>query len=121
MLIPGPEVDYKRDPHAFGFGAFQELLLSCRAVVFIGFSFHDDDVVHMLLSTNARRTRPLRLIVVDPRLRPNDVRARLIAAATRTSLSGALPDEDSIVTLDERFGASRSFDLIIGAVERALR
>ncbi len=104
VMYPGRELERGRNPHGFGFKALFHALLNCRAVLFIGFSFRDDDVMQVLLAANALRVHPLRLLMVDPRITPGDVLHNLEGAARRSAFQVKLPSETEFDWLRTSFG-----------------
>ena len=105
-MYPGQEAYPGANPHGFGYREFHRMLLDCDCILFIGFSFRDDDVMQLTLSTNAQRRVPLKIIVLDPALRDTDALASLEASSKRTPHPARTPDPKEIVSIDARFGYS---------------
>jgi len=105
-MYPGQESLPGVNPHGFGYRQFHEMLLSCECVVFIGFSFRDDDIMHLVLSANSQRETPLNVIVLDPSIRETDVIANLEASSKRTPYPAKTLDVNKIKSIDARFGHS---------------
>jgi hypothetical protein len=97
VMFPGREMERGKNPHGFGFRRFFSTLLSCRRIIFIGFSFRDDDVMHILLAANALREDPVRLVIIDPRIGPEDILKSLEEAARRSIFQARLPKVENIV------------------------
>jgi len=104
VMFPGRELERGIDPHGFGFKTLYSSLLTCQKVLFIGFSFRDDDVMHILLAANASRKRPFRYLVIDPRIGPTEVLKNLRGAARRSAFRVQLPQETNISCLNLNFG-----------------
>lgn len=106
VMFPGHELERGRNPHGFGFRLLYSYLLLCRTVVFIGFSFRDDDVMQILLAANAVREKPLVIKVIDPRIDQNEVRDNLRGASLRSPFMAELPEAQAISCLHIDFGTS---------------
>jgi hypothetical protein len=125
-MYPGRELYRGDDPHGYSFRRMEQALKQCEAAVFIGFSFRDDDVMHILVVADACRSTPLPIIVVDPNLRRCDVMSRLEEAKRKTQhvvgRPGERPSEADIVVINERFGYdNEAFKAILGRVKPALQ
>jgi hypothetical protein len=118
---PGREVWPGQNPHVKCYRNLQKMCETCDCLVFIGFSFHDDDVMQILLNANARRVTPLRIITIDPGMRPSDLRAALADAAMRTPLPIAVPELHNVRSLAVPYGGS-GFDArdVLTAVREAI-
>lgn len=112
-MYPGRETQIGIDPHGHAFRAFYEHLLVCDLAVFIGFSFRDDDVMHILLKALAERRGDLRLLVIDPVYTKLDVTMKLGQAAQRTGFPARIPREGEIQSLKMNFGTDRDFKATI--------
>ena len=80
-------------------------MCACEFIVFVGFSFRDDDVMHLLLSANAsRKGNRLRLVIINPIMNPERVKAELEEASTRSQFPVLIPCLSDIVHFNQRFG-----------------
>ena len=105
VMFPGRELQIGRNPHGFAFRRFYSHLLRCRRVVFVGFSFRDDDVMQILLAANAARREALQIIILDPRIEAAEVITNLNGAALRSPFQALVPHDDTIRCLRTDFGA----------------
>jgi hypothetical protein len=104
-MFPGRELFRGKRPHATAFRALYDSMVSCDFIIFVGFSFRDDDVMHLLLAANAsRQGRRLKLVVVNPGMNPGRVKAELQEASTRSQFPVAIPHSDDIIHFEQRFG-----------------
>jgi hypothetical protein len=111
VMYPGNETEHVgNDPYGFAFRSFYRHLQTCDLVVFIGFSFRDDDVMHVLLKALEERRGSLRLLVVDPLYSSDDVRASLKGAASRTTMPVRVPEMKEVDSLTMPFGESEDLD-----------
>jgi len=108
-MYPGRETQIGMDPHGYSFRAFYEHLLVCNLVVFIGFSFRDDDVMHVLLKALAERRGDLIILVIYPLYTKLDVTRRLEKAAQRTGFPSRVPSKEEIDSLTMSFGSDADF------------
>jgi hypothetical protein len=120
-IYPGSKVSLGLNPHVFGFRKLNELLLSCTVVVFIGFSFRDNDVIHILLSANAQREQPIKLIVVDPTLTKERVIERLSTSSMETQYPVRLPDACDIHCIHIRYGVADFSQIISNVIDQSLQ
>jgi hypothetical protein len=120
-IYPGSEVSLGLNPHVFGFRKLNELLLSCKIVVFIGFSFRDNDVIHILLSANARREQSLKLVVVDPTLTSGSVIERLSNSSLETQHPIRLPETGDIHCINIRYGIDNFSQDISNVIDQLLK
>lgn len=104
VMFPGHEKERGKDPHGFGFRLLYSSLLTCRTVVFIGFSFRDDDVMQILLAANAARERPLRILMIDPRVGEQEALGNFGGAASRSAFHVRLPQTADMTWLRMNFG-----------------
>jgi len=109
-MYPGRETKIGMDPHGHSFRAFYEDLLICDLVIFIGFSFRDDDVMHMLLKAMYERRGDLSILVVDQLYTKSDVVKRLEDSARRFQFPSRLPKHGEIDSLRMTFGVDIDFD-----------
>ena len=119
-MFPGHEIHPGIDPHALGFRKLYETLGSCQAVIFIGFSFRDDNVMHLLLAANAHRKSPLKIMAVDPNLRKGTIIGKLVEAAKRSPFPVQILTEDQICVLPLSFGEQGFGSRILDAVDKQL-
>jgi len=120
-MFPGNEIYKGNNPHHCGFMKFFEILQRTSLLIFIGFSFRDDDVIHLTLSANYYRKKPLNILVVDPDLKHQSVVSRLEDAARRNQFPSKIPDHNNISILDIAFGESQNFeDKIIETINHIL-
>jgi hypothetical protein len=106
VMFPGRELQIGKEPHGFSFRLLYSHLLYCRNVLFIGFSFRDDDVMQILLAANAAREIPVRILVVDPRADSEQVLKSLKGAALRSPFHALLPHYDNIDCFQIEFGTN---------------
>jgi hypothetical protein len=109
-MYPGHESSRGLDPYATGFRTLYTRMTKCDVLLFIGFSFRDDDVMHLLLKACTQRKRPLKMLVVDPLYNADDVHNALRDAATRSAFPVELPLHENIVSLKMYFGDDEAFD-----------
>lgn len=109
-MYPGKEARIGIGPYGHSFHTFYEQLQHCNLVVFIGFSFRDDDVMHVLMKALAERRGRLKILVVDPVYNKDDVRNKLIDASHRTSFPFRIPKDGEIESIKMRFGSDFDFD-----------
>ncbi len=120
-MYPGRQTEIGVSPHGPSFQRFYRLLRSCDVAVFIGFSFRDDDVMHVVLKALAERRGKPRLLVIDPLYTRVDVQRRLKDAARRFAFPPRVPRDGEIESIQMRFGeAERSDWKILEACERML-
>jgi hypothetical protein len=122
-MLPGREIMRGKDPHAWGYRRMHQVLVSCRILIVIGFSFWDDDVNQILLSANANRRveSGLRLVVVDNLLNTHTVLNRLAKAALNSVFPVRMPSETDIQCLEMNFGDEdfkNKRDQIISAITK---
>ena len=103
-MYPGRERQRGATPHGFAFRRFYRSLLACDLVVFIGFSFRDDDVMHVLLKALAERHGRLKVLIVDVLYHHCDVQKKLEDAAKRSTFPCRVPRDTEIHSLKMRFG-----------------
>lgn len=103
-MFPGREIYRGNDPHARGFRQFHRALSSYKVILFIGFSFRDDDVLQILLSVNAQRKIPIKIVTVNPVLGQNELMTILEDATSRIALPVRIPALDDILSLNIWFG-----------------
>lgn len=104
VMFPGRELQTGKDPHGSGFRLLYSHLLCCQKVLFIGFSFRDDDVMRILLAANATREKPLKLLVVEPNANSDEILRNLSGAAFRSPFHARLPHKDSVNCMQIEFG-----------------
>ena len=109
-MYPGLERERGAGPHGHGFRALYRVLQMCDLLVFIGFSFRDDDVMHVLLKALAERQGRLRLLIVDSAYGKHNVASRLEEAARRSTFPTEVPDDGCIEALKLRYGVDTGFD-----------
>jgi hypothetical protein len=109
-MYPGLERERGSGPHGHGFRAFYHLLRLCDLIVFIGFSFRDDDVMHIVLNALAERRERLKVLIVDNSLTAPNVASCLEEAERRSSFPARTPKEGSIKGMKLRFGIDAGFD-----------
>jgi hypothetical protein len=111
VMYPGNETEYVgNDPYGFAFRSFYRHLQTCDLVVFVGFSFRDDDVMHVLLKALEERQGKIKLLVVDPLYTREDVRDSLKGAASRTTMPYRIPSASEIESLAMPFGDNENQD-----------
>jgi hypothetical protein len=109
-MYPGRETRIGVGPHGHAFRNFYQKLQVCDLVVFIGFSFRDDDVMHVLLKALAERRGRLKVLVVDLIYTKEDIRHKLENASHRTTFPFRIPKGGEIESLNMRFGDDPDFD-----------
>jgi hypothetical protein len=119
VMFPGREIEHGRDPHGFGFKLLFNSLLHCRRVLFIGFSFRDDDVMQVLLAANALRDEPLTILIIDPRLTRGDVLRQLEGAARRSASLVRIPSEGNVRSKRMRFGEANCRNDVLEFIQSA--
>jgi hypothetical protein len=120
-MYPGLERERGAGPHGYGFRAFYRLLQVCNLVVFIGFSFRDDDVMHVVLKVLAERRERPKILIVDNMYTAHNVKGRLEDAARRSTFPTYVP-ENGITALKLDFGEQAQFDhIVLEECKRLLR
>jgi hypothetical protein len=119
-VYPGNELSIGLDPHAYSFRKLQEVLLKCSIIIFIGFSFRDYDVIHVLLSANAHRKKPLKLITIDSALTEVTIIDRLRTASLKTQYPVRLPGIRDINCINIRFGDNNFGQIICDVANKIL-
>jgi hypothetical protein len=109
-MYPGREARIGIGPHGNSFRTFYKRLQECDLVIFIGFSFRDDDVMHLLLKSLSERRGRLKILVVDPIYNKDDVCNKLLDASHRTSFPFRIPKAGEIASLKMSFGYDPEFD-----------
>jgi hypothetical protein len=112
-MYPGLERERGAGPHGHGFRAFYDVLQACELIVFIGFSFRDDDVMHVLLKALSERRGSLKVLVVDNMYTAHNVQSRLEDAARRSTFHTYVPKDKEITVLRLGFGRDNNFDISI--------
>jgi hypothetical protein len=112
-MYPGRETLKGIGPHGHSYRRFYQQLQVCDLVVFIGFSFRDDDVMHVLLKALAERAGALKILVVDRLYTKEDIKNKLAEAAKRTTFPTRLPEDNEIDSIKMSFGMEPNFDLQI--------
>jgi hypothetical protein len=121
-MYPGLEREKGTGPHGHGFRQLYKHLQSCDVALFVGFSFRDDDVMHVLLKACADRRERLKVLIVDKSLTAYDVKVRLDGAARRSTFLVYVPRESEISALRMAFGSERdSCDRILKECRALLR
>jgi hypothetical protein len=105
VMFPGRELQIGKDPHGYGFRLLYSHLLHCRRILFIGFSFRDDDVMQILLAANAARQKPLEIFAVDPSADSQEMLKSLGGASLRSPFHATLPHKANINCLQTEFGS----------------
>ncbi len=120
-MYPGLEMERGAGPHGYGFRAFHRYLQACDLVVFIGFSFRDDDVMHVLLKALAERKGQLKVLMIDKMYTTCDVQMRLREAARRSPFPVREPNDKEMIGLKLVFGSEEAFaDKVISACKTLL-
>jgi len=112
-MYPGLERERGAGPHGHGFRALYRLLRVCNVIVFIGFSFRDDDVMHVILNALAERPNDLKLLIVDSAFTETNIVSRLAKAARRSAFPARPPVAGSIKGLKLQFGIDAGFDVSV--------
>ncbi|MBN1646928.1 MAG: SIR2 family protein [Spirochaetales bacterium] len=112
-IYPGRERLLGLNPHSLGFRKLYEYAAECDCIVFIGFSFRDDDVKLVVLSANSTRKEKLKVVVIDPNLRQEDIRRNLIETGKRTQFPVCIPDLKDIHCIDCYYGEGDFYNRII--------
>jgi hypothetical protein len=106
-MYPGRETRIGLDPHGHSFRCLYNSIISCDIAIFIGFSFRDDDVMHVLLKAFSERRSKPDLLVVDPLYNNVDIQHKLRDSATRSPFPNRIPDCDQIHSIKARFGEDK--------------
>jgi len=79
IMDPGSRFNIGDEPFRTAFNKFEILLKECSLCIFIGFSFHDKDVIEMLLYVSTTKSKPLHILIVnkDPDMDIEFMRKRL--------------------------------------------
>jgi hypothetical protein len=109
-MYPGLEHEKGAGPHGFGFRRFYNLLQKCKMIIFIGFSFRDDDVMHILLKALAERHDSLKILVVDKLYSSQNIQGRLKEGARRSTFPTYVPAIKEIEALTIDFGVKSGFE-----------
>ena len=109
-MYPGRETQRGVDPHGLSFHKMYRSLQDCEIVVFIGFSFRDDDVMHLLLKVLSERIGKPKLLIVDPTYNSSDIQNKLRDAAQRSTFPVRIPKNSEIRSLSIHFGDSETDD-----------
>jgi SIR2-like domain len=109
-MYPGREARVGLGPHGHSFRTFYQHLQVCDLVVFVGFSFRDDDVMHVLLKALSERRGKLKLLVADRLYTTADIKMKLEDASHRTTFPFRLPKDNEIISLNMKFGTDVGFD-----------
>lgn len=121
-MYPGRETRVGMNPHGYAFRTFYETLQRCELVVFIGFSFRDDDIMHVLLKALSERTHRPKLLIVDRLYNRFDVCRSLEGAATRSKFPTRIPQNTELESLHISYGQDENFDdLILDACKQMLK
>ncbi|RPI89461.1 MAG: hypothetical protein EHM40_20705 [Chloroflexi bacterium] len=120
-IYPGCDGSLGSNPHAYGFRKLNEMLLNCTVALFIGFSFRDNDVMHILLSANAQRKQPLQLIVVDPALTNKTVIERLHSSGLKTQHPVRRPEARNIHCINIQYGIDNFSEVISNVIDQTLK
>lgn len=113
-MYPGNETEYVgNDPYGFAFRSLFSHLQKCELIVFIGFSFRDDDVMHVLLKALDERRGRLKILIVDPLYTHYDVYGNLKSAASRTPMPYRLPIDKNMHSIQMSFGERDDLDKMI--------
>jgi hypothetical protein len=103
-MYPGRETKIGLNPHGFAFNNLYRSLQSCEIAVFIGFSFRDDDVLHVFLKALAERKEKPRILIVDCLYTSSDIQNKLKDSASRSAFPSQIPNNAQIKSLKTRFG-----------------
>jgi hypothetical protein len=121
-MYPGKEVERGAGPHGSGFRTLFRSLLECQLVVFIGFSFRDDDVMHLLLKAMDERRDGPKILVVDALYTHSDVRNRLEIATKRSQFPFRLPQKNGdLRSINLSFGEGDSDIKVLEACQELLK
>lgn len=104
IVHPGRQDLMRRDPCHTTFQRLYESLKTCKVAVFVGFSFRDDDVAQILLSANAFRKDPLKMVVVGPSLSIPELLDNLQRFKEQSVLPVKVPDTSQVIAKDMRYG-----------------
>jgi len=103
-MYPGKETQRGMNPHGFAFNNLYRSLQSCDLAVFIGFSFRDDDVMHVLLKALSERIGKPKLLIIDPLYNNLDIINRLHDSSSRTVFPSKTPNTNQIKYIQSHFG-----------------
>jgi hypothetical protein len=121
VMFPGRELQIGNDPHGYAFRRLYSYLLRCKKVVFIGFSFRDDDIMQILLAANAARKKPLQMRIIDPSIGRDEIIKNLQGAALRSPFIAAVPPPNAISCLRMEFGINGCKQEVLEFLEKAER
>jgi len=120
-MYPGNQSEIGSPPYGHAFIKFYRYLQVCKLIIFVGFSFRDDDVMHVLLKALEERKGKLKLLIIDPLYRSHDVVRKLEDAAQRTMFPYYFPKDSEIESITMPFGQSEDTDSkIVEACKRIL-
>jgi hypothetical protein len=122
VMLPGREIYRGKYPHAFGFRQLFIMLQRCKLVIFIGFSFRDDDVMHLLLAANGERNEqePLTIINVNPILGTHEIINLMRLAGDRSAFPVRIMDSNNIFSINCEFGRGRFDEVILNEVNKLM-
>ena len=107
-MLPGNKNSHANPLYAFAFRKFYQVLLNTEIMVFIGFSFQDRDVNHLLLAVNEQRQRqnttPLKVVIVDPNRESKQIVEIFKNVINESYLPLRNLEETQIACLTYRFG-----------------
>lgn len=109
-MYPGRETEIGTGPHGHSFRLFYRYLQHCELAVFIGFSFRDDDVMHVILKALSERKGKLKILVIDRLYTRDDIRNKLENSGNRTPFPTRLPKDSEVDSLAMEFPKPVKFD-----------
>jgi len=120
-MYPGRETQRGCDPHGHAFRKLYASLKKCELLLCIGFSFRDDDVMHVILKTLEERPGKFRILIIDALYTQTDVQHRLEDAAKRSQFPYRVPKANEIESLTLRFGENDSVSHVLDHAKRLLK
>ena len=113
VMFPGRELRVGNDPHGYAFRRLYSCILRCKKLVFVGFSFRDDDVMQILLAANAARKKSVQIRIIDPSIGSEEVIKNLQGAGLRSPFMSTVPPALAIKCLRLEFGGPGCKDKVL--------
>jgi len=120
-LYPGREIYSGLDPYKTGFRKFYELLITCKLAVFIGFSFRDYDVMHILLRANAQRQKPMKMLIFDSLYQDRDILANLSEASKKSLFPCRIPALNEVQSICGNFAEDDFDEKLLDIINQLIR
>ena len=108
VMYPGRKQFPGYDPQDFAFNKFYEMLLECEIIIFIGFSFRDEDINHLLMSAYKQRksksSHTFEIFALDPNINNVYIRNEFKKTKYNTEFPIEIPSDSDIKYSNFRFG-----------------